>query len=162
MVTRTSTRRRIIAVGLASALPVVSGCSALSKGESGAELGQVTVENSDDATHTIHVAIERDSELIYGASRELEAISAPEDDDFGSVDGSILENSAWDETTGTWAVYTRVDDQTSWKRHEIPTDSETTCHSVRLTIEDDSSVTGFTPDCASWPPGGDTEATAFE
>ncbi|MFC7214179.1 hypothetical protein ACFQO4_08825 [Saliphagus sp. GCM10025334] len=157
MVSNTCTRRQIISVGMGIAFPLISGCSALSSTESDSELGQITVENSDDTSHIIHVVVERDSDLIYGSTHELEAVSAPEDDDnYGSIDSAILENNKWDGTTGGWMIYTRVDGQTSWNEHEIPADDESTCYSVRLKIEVDSSVTSFTPDCDSWPPSSDT------
>lgn len=139
------TRRRVIATGALGALSVASGCSALS-GSDATELGQIAIENGDDVDHAIHVAVERDSELVYGASRELEGTTSSN----GIVNGAVLTDTEWANETGSWVVHTRVDDGESWTRHEVPTDG--TCHAVRLKIEADGSVTSFFPDCESWPP----------
>lgn len=156
MVPGPNTRRQVIAAGILTALPLVSGCAAFSSSETESRLGHVTVENGDDAPHTIHVVVGQDSTLVYGSTHELEAISAPKGaDDFGSVDSAVIEPDNW-EGTGNWAVYSRVDGQTTWEEHELPGDDAADCHAVRLKIEDDSSVTGFTPDCGSWPPGNAT------
>lgn len=154
MVPGTSTRRQVIAAGLLSTLPLVSGCSSVSSALTGSEpeLGEIAVENADDEPHTIHVAVERGTDLIHGSAHELDPVSEPDtESDFGSVDGAVLEKDAWASKTGDWTIYTRVDEQTSWQHVEISTTDEATCYSVRLKIEDDASVTSFTPDCDSWP-----------
>lgn len=145
--------RRTVAVGLVSALVLIAGCAAVSGGgTSGAELGDVTVENGDGTAHTVHVLVERDSEPVYGTAVALDGASAPANgSDFGSVDSAVLDRSAWTGESGDWTVYTRVDANTSWKAHPVP-DDDRTCAAVRLKIETDGSVTGFTPDCDSWPP----------
>lgn len=146
--------RRTIITGGVSLLSLISGCSTATGifTDPQPELGQVTVENSDDVPHTVHIVLERDSELIYGSSHQLEAVSTPENGEFGSIDTKILDDASWDEKTGKWTIYVRVDDETGWQRQAVPTDTETTCYSVRIKIEDNSSATIFTPDCQSWPP----------
>lgn len=156
MVPATITRRRVIAVGLGSTLAVASGCSALPGSDTESELGRITVENGDDAPHTIHVAVQRGEDLVHGSTHDLEGTSAPADGaDFGSIDGTVLDDANWNGESGDWTVYTRVDDRTSWTAHELSADDGTTCYAVRLAIEDDASVTSFTPDCGSWPPDSD-------
>ncbi|MEF8814633.1 MAG: hypothetical protein V5A55_12575 [Halovenus sp.] len=92
MIPGRNTRREVIAAGMMAALPLVSGCAALSSNETESRLGHVTVENGDDAPHTIHVVVGRDSDLVYGSTHELEAVSAPEDaDEFGSIDSAVIE-----------------------------------------------------------------------
>lgn len=144
-------RRRVLGLGAVGLLSVGAGCSVFSKPFSdGPELGPITVENSDDVQHVIHLAVTEGSELIYGSSHELEAVSD------GIVDGTILVDDAWADRTGEWTIHTRVDNDTSWQHVEVPNSGETDCYSVRLTIEADASVTGFTPDCAAWPPANGT------
>jgi len=152
---RTITTGHTLVIGLVSGLVLISGCTAVSSGDgaSGAELGAITVENSDNTAHTIHVLVERNSEPIYGTDIALDGVSPPTNQsDFGTIDSAVLNGSAWPEESTNWTIYTRVDTNTSWEAHSLPTEDENTCYSVRLKIETDDSVTSFTPDCASWPP----------
>ncbi|MFB6227253.1 MAG: hypothetical protein ABEH88_01495 [Halobacteriales archaeon] len=152
-------KRRTVIVGLVSALILLSGCAAVSNDgeESGAKLGDITVENSDETAHTVHVLVERGSEPIYGTAIGLDGVSPPANEsDFGSIDTTVLNHSAWTGESDDWTVYTRVGTNTSWKAHAVPTEDDGACYSVRLKIEVDGSATGFTPDCASWPPTSDS------
>jgi hypothetical protein len=152
MVPESTTRRQVLAAAAAGALPLFSGCADLGLGESAPELGAVTVENADDTAHTVHVSVARGAELVHGSSHELDGVSPGSDDDFGSVDTAVIDDDAWAGTTGEWTVYTRVDDETAWEEHPVPTDGGSACHAVRLKVEADGSVTSFTPSCDSWPP----------
>jgi hypothetical protein len=152
---QTITPRHTVVSWLVCILVLVSGCTAISGGNGGtdAELGAITVENSDETAHTIHVLVERNSEPIYGTAVALDGISPPANEsDFGSIDSAILNDSALTSDSANWTIYTRVDTNTSWEPHSLPTEDESACYSVRLKIETDGSVTDFTPDCASWPP----------
>lgn len=152
---RTITSRRTVVIGLVCVLVMVSGCSALSggDGESDTELGKITVENSDEAAHTVHVLVERNSDPIYGTGVALDGVSPPANEsEFGSIDSAVLNSSAWGGDSANWTIYTRVNSNTSWEAHSLPSENDSACYSVRLKIETDGSVTSFTPACSSWPP----------
>ncbi|MBX0296902.1 hypothetical protein EGH23_18650 [Halomicroarcula sp. F27] len=151
-------KRQTVLTFLMGFLVLIAGCSAIiGESDGNVELGQITVENSDDTGHTIHVLVESDSEPVYGASVALDGISPPANEsDFGSIDSAILNHSAWRGDSANWTVYTRVDSNTSWQAHVPPADTESDCISVRLIIETDATVTSFTPVCASWPPTTNT------
>lgn len=156
---RTITSRHAVVVGLVCVLVLVSGCTAVSGGDGGsdAELGAITVENSDETAHTIHVLVERDSEPIYGTAIALDSVSPPANEsDFGSIDSAVINSSAWTADSANWTIYTRVNTNTSWEAHSLLSEDNRACYSVRLKIETDGSVTSFTPDCVSWPPSSES------
>lgn len=140
-------RRHVLGLGAIGLLAAGSGCSALSdRFSADPTLGRIAVENTDDVGHVIHVAVMQGSELVYGSAHELEAVSD------GVVDGTVIPDDTWADATGRWTIHTRVDDDTSWDSVPVPDREGTDCYSVRLVIEADASVTGFIPDCSSWPP----------
>lgn len=154
-------QRRTLLSALCCVLVLVSGCAAISGESAHAELGAITVENSDQRTHTINILLERDAKPVYGKTITLNATSPPENEsDYGGIDSVLLNDSTWSSKSGNWTVYTRIDSATSWQRHTLPSDGGDNCYSVRLKIESDSSVTSFTPTCASWPSasGGNSSA----
>jgi hypothetical protein len=151
MVSETVTRRAFVTGGV-GVLALSAGCAALPGSRSASELGPITVENSDGIDHRVHVAVERDTDLVYGTSVTLDAASPGDDADYGSVDSVVLDSDAWTGATAEWTVHARVDGDADWTHHPVP--GEVPCHAVRLVVERDASVTGFTPDCSDWPPNG--------
>lgn len=150
-----ATQRRTLVAILVVLHVLLAGCASFPGSSTGetAELGHVTVENADDTEHTVHVLVERNSDPVYGTTVTLDAVSPPiNESDLGSIDTRILNDSAWPNKSGNWTVYTRVDTNTAWQAHSVPTDTDVECYSVKLKVEIDSSVTSFTPDCDSWPP----------
>jgi hypothetical protein len=59
----------------------LAGCTSLPGGrpDGSVEIGGVTVENTDETAHLVHVLVERNSAPVYGTTVTLEAVSSPTD-----------------------------------------------------------------------------------
>ena len=111
------TRRELLTAGMVAGVGSLAGCSgALSLSDSPPKLGRVRVENRDDAPHTVHLLVERDGELVYWQSFDLEATS--ENEQGQKVrDIRTVPRSEWGDTPGDYYVQARLDHET-----EVTTD----------------------------------------
>lgn len=67
-------RRAVLTSGAVFGLGSLGGCSQIaSLTSSPPKLGRILVENRDVATHTVHLLVERDGDIVYWQSFDLEA-----------------------------------------------------------------------------------------
>ena len=106
------TRRELLTAGMAVGVGSLAGCSeALSLSDSPPKLGRVSVENRDDTPHTVHLLVERDGDLVYWQSFDLEATS--ENEQGQKVrDIRTVPRSEWGDTRGDYRVRARLDHET--------------------------------------------------
>lgn len=112
------TRRRLLAVGGAATVAGLAGCSgaentanAAAEGETepsqastGSVLETISLENLDDQSHTLDVFFERDGEVEYWRTHELEAT--------GEDDSSLTLDGEWPTEPGRFKLIIRLDDDT--------------------------------------------------
>lgn len=107
------TRRRVLNTAAVVGLGALVGCSQVSAMlDSPPKLGRIRIENRDDAPHTVHLLVERDGEVVYWQSFDLEATY--ENDQGQTVrDIEIVPQSEWGDVRGDYHVRARLDDATS-------------------------------------------------
>lgn len=105
-----STRREFLGGGAVVGLGSLAGCSRMSSlTSSPPKLGRIQVENRDDAPHTVHLLVERDGDIVYWQSFDLEAT---EENDQGQTvrDIRTIPRSKWGDTRGDYHVRARLND----------------------------------------------------
>lgn len=78
-------RRRLLAIGGTSIIPVITGCNSLIKNRPAVALSDVAIRNLDDTEHTVRVRIRRSGEIVVDKEVTVEPM-------WGS-DGNVNDDS---------------------------------------------------------------------
>jgi hypothetical protein len=131
-------RRRVVGGAAAVGLGLLGGClgddaegrNQLNDGDSGAgsRLAYVRVANWDAASHTFHVLVERDGEIVHWSSHEL----AGKDDDIPTE----TVDTSWADEAGSFVISVRVDDSGAWKTFDVA-GRDGDCYGIEARVTED-------------------------
>jgi hypothetical protein len=135
-------RRQLVAGATAVGVGLLAGClgddsggenqlgsgSDGSGGGSGSRLAYVRVANWDAVSHTFHVLVERDGDIVQWSSHEL--------DGKGSDISTETIDSSWADETGSFVISVRVDDSDEWKTFDVR-GREGDCYGIEARVNDD-------------------------
>jgi hypothetical protein len=126
----------VVAGGAAVGLGLLAGClggdeetnQLEGRGGDGSRLAHVRVANWDSVSHTFHVLVERDGDIVHRSSHEVSGSDTEIPTE--SVDTS------WADAAGDFVISVRVDDGEEWKTFDVA-GSEGDCHGVEARVTDD-------------------------
>ncbi|APX95653.1 hypothetical protein [Natronorubrum daqingense] len=122
-------RRRLLQVSGVSLVAAGAGCVSLqSLGSEETRLERLEVVNSDTTAYTIHVLMAENGDPAYFDSQELDARS-----DDGDEAGNVVFDGYPDET-GSYTIYSWVDDQPPEEWSEFDTTERDACTEVTITV----------------------------
>jgi hypothetical protein len=97
-------------------------------GGSGSRLAYVRVANWDGLSHTFHVLVERDGDIVHWSSHEL--------DGKGSEIPTETVDTSWADDPGSFVISVRVDDSDEWKTFDV-TGRDGDCYGIEARVTDD-------------------------
>lgn len=130
-------RRRVVAGGAAVGLGLLAGClggdgeggNQLEGGGTGeSRLAYVRVANWDAVSHTFHVLVERDGDIVHWSSHELSGRDT-------EIPTEAVDTS-WADEAGDFVISVRVDDSEEWKTFDVA-GREGDCYGVEARVTDD-------------------------
>ncbi|MFC5367992.1 hypothetical protein [Salinirubrum litoreum] len=99
-----------------------------SVGGSDSRLAYVRVANWDAVSHTFHVLVERDGDIVHWSSHEL--------DGKGSEIPTETVDTSWADQAGSFVISVRVDDSEEWKTFDVA-GRDGDCYGVEARVTDD-------------------------
>jgi hypothetical protein len=131
-------RRRVVAGGAAVGLGLLAGClGGDGEGENqleggtggdGSRLAYVRVANWDAVSHTFHVLVERDGDIVHWSSHELDGKDS-------EIPTETVDTS-WADEAGTFVISVRVDDGDEWKTFDV-SGRDGDCYGIEARVNED-------------------------
>jgi hypothetical protein len=153
------TRRGLLTAAGTVGAAALAGCSsvgggaAAQEGDSGAVLAFVRVVNQDDTAHTVHVLVERSSDLVHWSTHDLGTGD--------SGDGRQQLSGSWTESPATYTIHVRLDDADDWETFDVG-DRGVPCYGVEARVDEEGTVSLWYRENASDCGGGGGESTATD
>jgi len=130
-------RRQMIAGGAAVGVGLLAGCLGDDGeggnqldgdgGDGGTRLAYVRVANWDALSHTFHVLVERDGDIVHWSSHEL--------DGKGSDIPTETVDTSWADAAGSFVISVRVDDSEAWKTFDVG-GRDGDCYGIEARVND--------------------------
>jgi hypothetical protein len=133
-------RRQVVAGGAAVGVGLLAGClggdgeggNQLESGSGGSDgggsrLAYVRVANWDALSHTFHVLVERDGDIVHWSSHEL--------DGKGSDIPTETVDTSWADGPGSFVISVRVDDSEEWKTFDV-SGRDGDCYGIEARVTD--------------------------
>lgn len=101
------TRRQVLSGAAVAGAVAVAGCSDGDASSGETLLGEVSIQNNHDDTHTVDVLVEYEGEIIHWSTHDLEEKRG---------ENTVTVERDWSAETGEFRITTRLDEETIVER----------------------------------------------